>query len=123
VRVFTHFAPLWIKSKKLNLILPRFPRHKTPLHSCNTTTATHTEKMASTCIHYIVQKAQTNMLQYRPVIRKPDIRKSGYKKGASRVPAELLFVITYNFPVIRKSDIGKSGYKKVNIWSQAVQMC
>jgi hypothetical protein len=26
--------------------------------------------------------------------KKPDIRKSGYKKGAGRVPAELLFVIT-----------------------------
>jgi hypothetical protein len=34
------------------------------------------------------------LLQYRPVIRKPDIRKSGYKKGSGRVPAELLFVIT-----------------------------
>jgi hypothetical protein len=33
-------------------------------------------------------------IQYGPVIRKPDIRKSGYKKGAGRVPAELLFVIT-----------------------------
>jgi hypothetical protein len=33
-------------------------------------------------------------IQYRPVIRKPDIRKSGYKKWAGRVPAELLFVIT-----------------------------
>jgi hypothetical protein len=35
-----------------------------------------------------------SVLQYRPVIRKPDIGKSGYKKGAGRVPAELLFVIT-----------------------------
>jgi hypothetical protein len=34
------------------------------------------------------------IVQCRPVIRKPDIRKSGYKKGAGRVPAELLFVIT-----------------------------
>jgi hypothetical protein len=33
-------------------------------------------------------------VQCRPVIRKPHIRKSGYKKGAGRVPAELLFVIT-----------------------------
>jgi hypothetical protein len=33
-------------------------------------------------------------IQYRPVIRKPDIRKSGYKRGAGRVPTELLFVIT-----------------------------
>jgi hypothetical protein len=33
-------------------------------------------------------------VQYRPVIRKPDIRKSGYKKGTGMVPAELLFVIT-----------------------------
>jgi hypothetical protein len=33
------------------------------------------------------------MTQYRPVIRKPDIRKSGYKKGTGRVPANLLFVI------------------------------
>jgi hypothetical protein len=33
------------------------------------------------------------LIQCRPVIRKPDIRKSGYKKGAGRVPAELLFVI------------------------------
>jgi hypothetical protein len=33
-------------------------------------------------------------IQYRPVIRKLDIRKSGYKKGTGRVPAELLFVIT-----------------------------
>jgi hypothetical protein len=34
------------------------------------------------------------LIQCRPVIRKPDIRKSGYKKGAGRVLAELLFVIT-----------------------------
>jgi hypothetical protein len=34
------------------------------------------------------------VIQCRPVIRKPDIRKSGYKKEAGRVPAELLFVIT-----------------------------
>jgi hypothetical protein len=63
-----------------------------------------------------------DFIQYRPVIRKPDIRKSGYKKGAGRVPAELLFVITKNCPVIRKSDIRKSGYKKVNIRSQTVKM-
>jgi hypothetical protein len=34
------------------------------------------------------------IIQYRPVIRKPDIRKSGYKKGTGRVPANLLCVIT-----------------------------
>jgi hypothetical protein len=33
-------------------------------------------------------------VQYRPVIIKPDIRKSGYKKGTGRVLAELLFIIT-----------------------------
>jgi hypothetical protein len=33
-------------------------------------------------------------LQYRPLITKSDIRKSGYKKGSGRVPADLLFVIT-----------------------------
>jgi hypothetical protein len=33
------------------------------------------------------------LLQYRPVIRKLDIRKSGYKKGAGRVPAELLLLL------------------------------
>jgi hypothetical protein len=34
------------------------------------------------------------LIQGRSLIRKSDIRKSGYKKGAGRVPAELLFVIT-----------------------------
>jgi hypothetical protein len=34
----------------------------------------------------------SNLVQYRPVIRKPDIRKSGYKKGTGRVPANLLFI-------------------------------
>jgi hypothetical protein len=72
------------------------------------------------CMHSALS---IQVLQYRPVIIKPDIRKSGYKKGSGRVPADLLFVITKSFPVIRKSDIRKSGYKKVNIWSQAVQMC
>jgi hypothetical protein len=33
-------------------------------------------------------------LQCRSLIRKSDIRKSGYKKGTGRVPAEVLFVIT-----------------------------
>jgi hypothetical protein len=39
-----------------------------------------------------VSEEEKPRTQYRPVIRKPDIRKSGYKKGAGRVPAELLFI-------------------------------
>jgi hypothetical protein len=44
-----------------------------------------------------IQKTHDSLqhtIQYRPVIRKPDIRKSGYKKGTGRVLADLLFVIT-----------------------------
>jgi hypothetical protein len=35
-----------------------------------------------------------SQIQCRSVIRKPDIRKSVYKKGKGRVPAEMLFIIT-----------------------------
>jgi hypothetical protein len=52
------------------------------------------------------KSTQIIIIQCRSVIRKPDIRKSGYKKGAGRVPAELLFEF---------SGYKKIGYKKVRL--------
>jgi hypothetical protein len=47
-----------------------------------------------TAFGFIDKPSNIYNVQYRPVIRKPDIIKSGYKKGLGRVPADLLFVIT-----------------------------
>jgi hypothetical protein len=55
------------------------------------------------------KKTKINILQCRPVIRKPDIRKSGYKKGTGRVPAELLCYYLEFF------GYKKIGYKKVRL--------
>jgi hypothetical protein len=45
-------------------------------------------------VYFVLKFFKIIIIQYRPVIRRPDIRKSGYKKGSGRVLADLLFVIT-----------------------------
>jgi hypothetical protein len=54
-------------------------------------------------------------------IRKPNIRKSGSKKGAGRVPSDPLF--TKNFAAIRKSHIRIFGCKKVIFFCSKQHKC